>query len=225
MCNGESLYITQSEFAGERKSSTVVNAGQCAKWLLDGRFSTRVWGAIFAKYAIDNLRFHTGIRNCEDKLFLFSFLMNNDSDNVAYSSSRLYGYTVNRANSATNSIWNGRMDVVLVSDIMDKIVTTDNPEWRAQSNKNRIVSRLDVMKNIVKTRNGSKDAKIVFNKIRAEVNSIEKPYDLRFRTRIELLALSIGKPAYIVLIKLFYFFVSDKARNRGQEKQKVSICK
>lgn len=231
MCNSESLQESQvfSEdrclFSDEPKPNTMIEAKQCAEWLLGGQFATRVWGAIFRRQAIGDLRFNNELKNAEDKLFLFSFLVRNANKSVAYSKAKLYGYVVNRPTSATNRAWNGRTDAVIASDLMDNLVKTHFPSWKDVSDQNRIVSRLDILKSIIRANNKTMEAQEVFERIRTELKSISRPGCLSFRTKTELICLTIGRLAYKILIKLFYLIMNDAARNRTKEKRKIIICR
>ena len=218
VCMHEILTDYEYCFIDTHEEYIQMTAEQSAKKLLQGLFPVGVWGAFFVRECIGELRFSSDIRNNEDKLFMLQYLLNNEMGGVAFSNQKMYGY-LTRCNSATKAMWNGRRDVVLVADAIDKLTLEKHPEWRQYSQDNRIVARMNMLKSIIITGGNAKDAKSVFNEIKGEVLSLHLSRNAGITARTQYNALKMGTPAFRVLVALYNLIVSEEQRNKRNERR------
>lgn len=193
-----------------------IPAQQCARRLLSGNFPVCVCGGLFKKDLIGDLRFPVGIRNNEDKLFLYEYLLRNENGTVAFSNEKLYGYMV-REGSATRSSWNGSLDIVTVADRIREVTDSVHPEWSTLTHNVFVGARLDVMKSILRADYEEKDHR-VYEALRQEVVSSGFPATGNRRLKLEYVAAMAGKPVYRALIQLYYSIYTDRKRFRLNEK-------
>ena len=195
-----------------------MTAKQSAKKLLLGAFPVGVWGAIFDRECIGELRFSVGVRNNEDKLFMYQYLLNNEKGGVAFTNQKMYGY-YSRSNSATKAAWNGNRDIIRVADTIDKLTTEKHPEWKQYSQDSRIISRMNTLKSIIMTGRRTKEAKRAFDEIKEEVLSLRLSHDAGITTKIEYNTLKIGTPVFRALVVLYNRIVSEERRNERNERK------
>ena len=163
------------------------------------------------------LRFPVGIRNNEDKLFLYEYLLKNETGTVAFSNEKLYGYLV-REGSATRSTWNGALDIVTIADRIREDTKVYHPEWDGITQNACLFSRLSVMKSIIQSEQSAHGEK-TYNELRKEVLAYGWPKTGGLRLKAEYLAARLGKPVYTILTETYYKVFSDQRRFRLNEKK------
>lgn len=211
ICDYDYLFPDKHEHFGE------LFAQQAAKKLLAGSFPVSVCGGLFKRDMIGDLRFPVGIRNNEDKLFLYQYLLQNETGKVAFSNEKLYGYMV-REGSATRSAWNGSIDIITVADQIRSITEIVHPEWSELTKNGSLKARLDVMKSIIR----SKDqicGQQIYQKLRAEILAFGFPKNGDRRLQVEYLTVWAGKSVYRVLTETYYRIYSDQRRFQLNEKK------
>ena len=217
MCEHERIYNYDYVFPLPHESFKMVPAQECAQRLLTGRFPISTCGCLFKRALIGDIRFPAGIRNNEDKLFLYQYLLKNETGIVAFSNEKLYGYMV-RDGSATRSSWNGSLDIVIVAEQIREKTSVKHPEWDEITRNTCLSARLDVMKSIVQSEkivHGDK----TYDELRREVVSYGWPKNGGHRMKIEYLAAAVGRPAYSALVNIYYKLYSDQKRFKFNEKR------
>lgn len=217
MCAYEKIISYEYAFANVSGKIRVRSAKTCAKRLLKGDFPVAVWGALFLKEAIRDIRFMDGIRNNEDKEFLYHYLLNNENGKVVITNRKLYGYYV-REGSATHTEWNGSYDMVLVADRMRQLTMEKNPEWEQDAINNSIMARMSTLKWIIQAGNHSEEKNTAMRKLRKDILQYGYPNGAVLRTRVEYIALKFGMWAYRLLFCLYRILYSDEARERKNER-------
>ena len=217
MCGHERIYDYDHVFPQIKEQYKLFSGQECAKRLLTGCFPISACGCLFKRSLIGALRFTVGIRNNEDKLFLYQYLLNNENGKVAFSNEKRYGYLV-RDGSATRSSWNGSVDLVKVADIIREETVRSHPEWDEIARQASLRARLDVMKSIVRAERSDQGEKI-YNELRKEVLSYGWPKSANNRLKVECLAVYFGKMAYKTLAEIYYKVYSEKRRFRLNEEK------
>ena len=192
-------------------------AEECARRLLCGNFPVSACGCMFKRMLIGDLRFPVGIRNNEDKLFLYQYLLYNEEGTVAFSNEKLYGYLV-RDGSASRRAWNGSLDVVRVADRIRLESIKIHPEWDEQAKNACMKARLDVMKSIIRSE-GSEHSDETYEILREQVLSYSWPKTGSRRLKAEYLAVKFGRPAYRALVQTYYKLNNDEKRFKLNEKR------
>lgn len=218
MCAHARIRSQEDALPLERTAFASFPAEQCAKRLLSGNFPVCVCGGLLKSDSIGELRFPLGIRNNEDKYFIYRYLLANESGAVAFTNDRLYGYLV-RDGSATRSGWNGSRDVIWVADRMAELTLAQHEDWRELAENLRLASRLDVMKSIVRADANDAAARQAFRDLREETLSFPFPKTGGLRLRTEYAALRAGAFWYRLLVWAYYSLTSEEKRFRTNEKQ------
>lgn len=223
MCTSETLVKPQTQFKCERREGHKYLSLSCAEWLLNGRFYNRVWGALFRRDAIGEIRFLKGVNNTEDTMFLFNFLINNEKRSVVFSDSALYGY-LNRPNSATKTLKLESMEgIILVSDELYRLVISSHPEWLEVAKQNRLASRFNVLKSIIRSNCKDNEHREVYNRVRNEILCMGLPSRSYGRLKVEYTVISISNYLYSALVKSYYYLVDENRRHSFNEKKRIKL--
>lgn len=220
MCLHEVITDYEHCFTDTHEEYMQLTAKKSAKKVLQGLFPVGVWGAIFIRELIGQLRFSEGIRNNEDKLFMYQYLLNNEEGRVAFSNQKMYGY-YSRNNSATKAVWNGRRDIIQVADVIDELTMEQHPEWANYTHDNRIISRMSMLKSIIMTGGSTREAKCAFEEIKSEALSMRLSHKAGLSSLIEYYALKMGDPFFKILVMMYYKLVSEERRNKKNERRIV----
>lgn len=217
MCSHVRISSYDYIFPVEAEDIHHYTAKDCAKRLLCGRFPISAWCCLLKKSMLGDIRFALGIRNNEDKLFLYRYLLKNEDKEVLFTNDALYGYYV-RESSASRSGWNGSRDTIQVADEIERITLTQHPEWQNEAKNNTIAARLNTLKSIVLSEKKLVEGAQVFKQIRDETLKKGWPKTAGHRTKVEYTCLQIGEWCYRLLVRLFYSVTSDKKRYKTNEK-------
>lgn len=217
MCGYERIYGYDYDFPFLPEEYEYLQAKQCAKRILTDNFPVSVWGAMFQRHLIGNIRFPVGIRNNEDKQFLYMYLLENRNGIVAFSNNKQYGYMV-RDGSATRRTWNGSSDIVMVADYIRQETIKTQPEWDNLAKNACMKARLDVMKAIVRSE-PSEHGNIVYEKLKKDLIELGFPRSGSRRLQVQYLTVPLGKKAYKTLADIYYKFYSEKKRFQLNEKR------
>lgn len=190
---------------------TILDAGECAKRVIRGSFPISACASLYLKEKIGTLRFPVGIRNNEDKLFLFQYLLKNENCSVAITNDKLYGYFV-REGSTTRSAWNGSKDVIQIADRIFMLTANSHPEWIELAQVSRVRARMDILKVIVRSEGNTLRYETVYKDIKRDTLSLQLPGSASKQLKIEIAALSLGDVFFKALVKLYYMLVNDKHR-------------
>ena len=212
MCAYEKIRSHEYQFMTEEGHTKEVSAKICARRLLRGSFPVSVWAAMFLRDMIDGIRFPVGIRNNEDKEFLYHYLLNNESRSVSISDQKLYGYYI-REGSAVNTKWNGSLDLISVADRMMRLTVKKHPKWKQDAVNNSIMARTNTMKWIIQTED-IHSKKETLETIRKEVLKYGYPKKAGIRTKVEYVALKCGMRAYQTLFLLYRLLYTEEAREK-----------
>lgn len=215
MCSHARVLNYDYEFPAIQESFKILSAQESANRLLNGYFPVCVWGGLFKRSLIGDLRFKVGVRNNEDKLFLYQYLLKNENGLISFSNEKRYGYMV-REGSAARQGWNGNLDVVKVADQMLEETEKTHPEWRAQAEYACLSARLKTMNSILragKTTFGDQ----VYEQLKEEVLAYGFPKKGSKRLKIEYLAVKLGKPVYRALVSTYYRVYNDEKSSRLNE--------
>lgn len=217
MCSHARIYGYDYEFTKTQEQFEIIPAQKCAQRLLCGYFPVSVWGCLIKTSLIGNIRFPAGIRNNEDKLFLYEYLLKNENGTVAFSNEKLYGYMV-REGSATRRAWNGSLDVVTIADQIREDTIVHHPEWGEIARNACLSARLDVMKSIVRSeRSDHGDER--YERLRTQVLAYGWPKTGDRRLKVEFIAARLGRPAYRALVQTYYKLNNDEKRFKLNEKR------
>ena len=217
MCAYEKITSYEYTFANTTGKSKVKSAKTCAKRLLQGDFPVAVWGTLFLKEAVGDIRFMDGIRNNEDKEFLYHYLLNNEDGQVVITNKKLYGYYV-REGSATHTKWNGSFDIVTVADRMHQLTMGKDPEWEQDAINNSIRARMTSLKWIIQDGDCSNEKNFAMNRLRKEILQYRYPSGAGVRTIVEYRSLELGMWAYRLLFLLYRLLYSEEARERNNKR-------
>lgn len=215
-CGHERIYDYDYHFSSALGESELLLAQQCAKRMLTDNFPVSVWGALFRRDLIGDIRFPVGIRNNEDKQFLYLYLVKNEKGKVAFSGTKLYGYMV-RDGSATRSAWNGSVDVVNVADRIREETNKIHPDWDDLAKNACMKARLDVLKSIVRSE-PSEHGDQVYKKLKKEIIEFGFPKHGSRRLQVEYMTVCLGKKPYKMLADTYYRVFTEKKRFQRNEK-------
>lgn len=217
MCAQERIRNYNHQFPVVHEEFGKFLAQQATKKLLEGRFPVSACGGLFKQSLIGDCRFQAGIRNNEDKLFLYQYMLKAENGFVAFSNEKLYGYMV-REGSATRNSWNGSADVVKVADQIREETKKNHPEWDDLAKNACMKARLDVMKSIIRSE-GSDHSDETYEILREQVLSYSWPKTGSRRLKAEYLAVKLGRPAYRALVQTYYKLNNDDKRFKLNEKR------
>ncbi len=217
MCAYEKITSYEHAFPNVVEKKRVKSAKACAKQLLRGDFPISACCALFLREAIGDTRFMEGIRNNEDKEFLYHFLLNNEDGIVVITNKKLYGYYV-REESATHTEWNGSFDLVTVADRMHQLTMGKDPEWEQDAINNSIRARMATLKWIIQDGDCSNEKNFAMNKLRKEVLQYRYPSGAGVRTIVEYGSLKLGIWAYQLLFLIYRLLYSEEARERKNKR-------
>ena len=126
------------------KGYSITDADKVIFDVLCERYDVSACAKLFIRERIGQLRFCEGKRINEDKYFLFQYLLQNQG-NVVNLEKRLYGYFV-RPGSATNSSFSDKtMDMLFISEKIEKDIAAQKPELSVVARYNNIVTHLAVL--------------------------------------------------------------------------------
>lgn len=216
MCGHERIYDYCYQFPAANSQFKMITSQECAIRLLKGRFPVSACCCLFKRSLMGDIRFPVGIQNNEDKLFLCQYLFKNETGTVAFSNEKKYGYIV-RDGSATRSSWNGSLDVVTVADQILKDTNSTHPEWGEIAQNACMRARLDVMKSIVRSEK-SDHGEETYKQLKQEVWALKFPRNGGRRLKVEYIAVMAGRPAFTLLVKLYYKIYNDKKRFQLNER-------
>ena len=211
MCMHERVNNYEYSFHDDSPQFMIFPAEECAKRVISGNFPVSVCGGIFSRRGIGDLRFPVGIRNNEDKFFLYQYLLNNEQGEVAFTNQKMYGYYV-REGSATKSTWNGSRDTIIIADLMHELTMERHPEWKDISVVNTLGARFSTIKAILMCGVKSVEASSEFQAIKTEILNTDLPSCASKVLKIELLFLRLGNPFYNALVKSYYHLMNEKLR-------------
>lgn len=194
-----------------------ISATECAKRILEGRFPISVWGCLFKRDLIGDLRFPEDIRSGEDKWFLFSYLLQNREKMVAFSNEKMYGHCI-REGSASSILWNGSKDGIWVSEDIHKKILQCCPEWIKISQCSHFAALFSVLKSII--RSGAEET-LLYRDIKEEILKMPLPDNARIQLKIEYCALKLG--LYKALVKIYYGISSDYSRYMRNDRNTRSL--
>lgn len=119
--------------------------------LLNGAIRCGVWGIIFRRDKIGDLKFVEGKIDNEDKFFRFQYLLKNDGK-IAETTKPLYGH-YDRMGSLSNSPFNERVykSVLYFSERIKKEALADD-DLKESASYNDMVTLLHVMKYLIRKR-------------------------------------------------------------------------
>lgn len=217
MCTHERVTSYEYSFDDTKDNFTILDAYECASRLLRGKFPVCVWGGLFKKSLIGDLRFTDGIRNNEDKLFLFTFLINNSYSKVAFVNQKMYGYII-RSGSATGKKWDNNFDVITVADKMKEIVSSTFPQWNDAATVNAVRARLNTVRWIIRSREKNTQFQQTLKELRNEIIGVHIPRQSGMQMKIELLFLRLGLIPYEGLVRMYHLIYNDAARTAKNEK-------
>lgn len=210
MCSYVYIYDYEYKFAKTSEAARIILARQCAERVLIGRFPIGVWGALFRKELIGDLRFHDRICVNEDKLFLYEYLLKNENGMVAYSNENRYAYYFCRALTA-RKLWEELQDIITVADRIRDITGNLHPEWSNNTQNACMSARFDVMKSILRSEE-SEQSKQKYKQLRNEVIAYGLPKTDSIRLKTEYLAVLLGKPAHRLLVDIYYRVYTENRR-------------
>ena len=218
MCGHVRLTAHEQPFPAASGVTHHYSAKECALKLLRGRFPISACCCVLRKDRLDQNRFPVGVRNNEDKLFLYRYLLDSEEGMVAFTNDPLYGYFV-REGSATKKAWNGSEDVIRVADEIEKLTLEHHAEWREEAKNNAIAARFTALKSIILSDSGTNEGAQAIRRIRREIMDRGWPKTAGHRTRVEYISLLAGTWCYRLLVKMFYGMTSDERRYRTNEER------
>lgn len=203
----------------DKECSLVKNdAGTALERVLRGRFPVSVWGALFDRECIQNIRFPKNIRQNEDKYFLFEILLRNKEKSVVRTTEKLYGYYVRRS-SATQTAWNGSIDIVKVADRIYREIKESNPKYLELAYRGAIGARMQIMKEIVRTPDAMDEYKSLYNSYKRQILRAGYPTDSSMRSKVEYTALRSGDLIFKQLVHLYYRIYTESMRFKVNERR------
>ena len=216
MCSHTRVRNYDFKFSTPQETFSRFVAKDCAERLLLGSFPVSTCGVLFEKSLIGEITFPIGVRNNEDKLFLYQYLLQNERGSVAFSNEKLYGYMV-REGSASRNDWNTSLDIVTMADQMFSSTVNLHPEWTNIAELACIKARLDTMKYILRSPQKYQGNQ-VYVQLKEELKSFGFPKFGSSRLKIEYLFM-LSRPAYKLLIELYYRIYDDEKRFKRNEKK------
>ena len=204
-------------FLEKRSAHLKIPARECAKRLLMGRFPVSVCGGLFIAEEARKLQFPSGVKNNEDKIFLYQYLLNNEKSEVVFSNDALYGYYV-RPGSATTSAWRGDTGMVRVAQEMLEFTTRHHPEWEMLARCNLQAVQFNELKSIIRSGENSKKAQETARTLRKEILAVGVAPQASFRMKVEYTCLRLGYWCYRYLVSLYYVVTPLEARQRHNER-------
>ncbi len=220
MCMHERVFDYKFVFSDTGGEFNYYSTEDSAQKLLLGRFPVWVCGGLLLSRFIGDLRFPTGIRNNEDKYFIYHYLLNAAGNMIAFSNQKMYGYYV-RQGSATDAGWNGRRDTIIMADKMHELTMDKHPEWENLSRSNQLTVRLNSLRAIAKTSDVYRENKGDFQQIKAETLSMQVPACAPRTTKLEYAALQAGNISFILLIRAYNRIMTGKMRDKRNERLSV----
>ena len=199
-------------------AATEKTAAESLELLLKGRFPVSVCGAIFDAKRAKECSFPVGIRNNEDKYFIFRYLLNNPAGKVIRSDAVLYDYAV-RENSATTSEYNGRTDMITVADRILDETSKEMPSLTADAKRVAISCRLQTLHQIVGSKKARRKYKELYGQIKSETLSMSECIKLSKQETLEVTMLRAGDLPYRALVWAYYKLASNKLRYSRNEKR------
>lgn len=218
MCGHMRFADFPCQFPMERHASIVLNAGECARKLLAGTFPVCVCVGILRTREAKKLRFPVGVKNNEDKYFIFQYLMYHEDARVYYSNDQLYGYYV-RPGSATTASWSGDTGMINVARQIYDLTMQRHPEWEDLAKRNLLNAQFTTLKSILRSGRVVQETYETLKTLRKEILFAGIPHHLGFRMKLEFSVLRMGLCWYRLLVWLFYSLVSLEARQRYNEKK------
>ena len=217
MCSHVRIRDYNYQFSAAQDVYIDIPAKESSKRLLNGDFPVSVCGGLLKKELLKDISFPVGIRNNEDKLFLYQYLINNEEGSVSFSNEKLYGYYV-REGSATTASWNGSFDIITIADEIFNITQKVHPEWIETAKNACMKSRLDTLKSIILS-NKAKQFDSVVRNLHREILEYGYPSKGGHRLKLEYTTLRMGIPAYNFLVKSYYRMYSEEARYKMNDKR------
>ena len=218
VCMHERIYTYTHSFQISDNQFGIISAEKCAEEVLTGHFPINIWACIFLHKSIGELRFQVGIRNNEDKLFLYKFLLNNINETIAITNNKMYGYYV-RKESATRTTWDGSLDIIHVADEIYDMTYTLHSKWEPYAKLSAMTARFDTLKAIIQSTKQSQKSKKFFSIIRTQILNMGFPTKGSCTLKTEYAALKIGKPFFVILVKTYYLLMNDERRFKRNERR------
>jgi len=137
--------------------------------LLTWKGRVGVWGIIFHREKIGDLRFVEGKVDNEDKFFRFQYLMRNEGT-VGETKSPLYGHYSRKGSLSNSKSYSGQVYSSLVYFAEQIRKETEGQELESVGKYNEMVTYLHVLKYIIRKR-AYKEHYIEYNEIRSKLTS------------------------------------------------------
>lgn len=198
------------------------NSSDCLELLLQARFPVSVCGSICRANRIKECKFPVGIKNNEDKYFVFQCLLKNLESSIIRTDAVLYDYYV-RQGSATTTGFNGNMDTVIIADRMCTEIASTRPELESLARKNALNARISIMHSVVMKKKNYPD---IYRQLKNEILDMSKEHTLGRQAQIEVAALKMSDGIYKLLVCSYYKLMPNAQRyKRNDQLMKLSILK
>ena len=217
MCSHKRVRKYEEGVGTQRTERKEFTAQECAHRVINGRFPVSTWGVLFQNEKIGKLRFQTDIRINEDKLFLYQYLLQNETGVVSYTDDQLYAYMV-RDGSATRGSGKISLDAVKAADRILALTERQHPEWREDAMNACLFTRFAVMNSVILSKSGSLENRTLYSKVKAEIAGFAYPKTGGRRLQTEYIANRLGDGCYRMLVKSYYALTSDEKKFRTNEK-------
>lgn len=208
----------QKIFEEKERSFVKLDAETALERLLRGHFPVSVCGALFDRNCIQDIHFPRNIRHNEDKYFLFETLLKNNDKSVVRTTEKLYGYYVRRT-SATQTAWNGSIDIVKVADQIYREIKDANPKHSELAYRAAISARMQIIKEIVRASDARNEHESLYKRYKHQILRAGYPTDSSMRTKAEYIALRSGDLIFKQLVHLYYRIYTENMRFRVNERR------
>lgn len=174
------------------------------KMILNGQAEIGVWATLFKRNLIGELRFDINLRDNEDKLFLFEYIMKN-AGMVHVTEKKMYGYYC-RHGSVTRSkkFKTISCDIIKSNEIILQLTEKNVSELISDAKRNLQSARLNVMKKIVEG-GAYRTEKELFQSIKKDVLN-NKITDTSMKMKMEQTSLSAGDWTFISCVRMYRCF-------------------
>lgn len=194
---------------------SMISSSDAIKKLLTGSINPSVCCALFRKEFVVNLCFNTGIKNNEDKLFLYEYLAKVKQYYISICDDQLYGYYVREGSASNSSFKANNFSTIIVSDLILQSIRNDYSDLVCFAQNDAVSSRIDYLKGFILSKYD--DAEL-YNSIKNEVLSMKINAYAGKRLRVSYSSLRVGDWCFALLVKIYYRVYSERMRFRVNEK-------
>lgn len=199
----------------ENAHHQIISVDEAVEKMLLNHLEINVSCAMFRRDRIADLIFPEGIKNNEDKYFLFQYMAHNQDQKVYRSAQQTYGYFVRTGSASRETNFSSDQSVIKVADMIHEDAVEKFPSYTRMTTDNMVVARIEFIKRYVLYSQKKDD---LYFDVKKYILKQKLSESASLSAKVQFYALKIGDWAFALLVKLYYGIVNEKMRFRKNQR-------